>query len=73
LSAIADGYSRSSNALAGRHSARRIRSMASINFGHVTKRYGDGFEAVKDMNLAVADGEFMILVGPSGLGSQRRR
>src|SRR3954466_10127814 len=42
--------------------------MASIVFDHVTKRYPDGFEAVKDMNLTVADGEFMILVGPSGSG-----
>ena len=42
--------------------------MASIVFEHVTKRYADGVEAVKDMNLAIADGEFMILVGPSGSG-----
>jgi multiple sugar transport system ATP-binding protein len=42
--------------------------VASIVFEHVTKRYADGVEAVKDMNLAIADGEFMILVGPSGSG-----
>jgi multiple sugar transport system ATP-binding protein len=42
--------------------------VASISFEHVTKRYADGAEAVKDMNLAIADGEFMILVGPSGSG-----
>ena len=42
--------------------------MASITFEHVTKRYADGLEAVKDMNLAIADGEFMVLVGPSGSG-----
>ena len=42
--------------------------MATMSFEHVTKRYPDGFEAVKDMNLAIADGEFMILVGPSGSG-----
>jgi len=42
--------------------------MASINFEHVTKRYADGVEAVKDMNLAIADGELMVLVGPSGSG-----
>src|SRR4029077_17807393 len=28
----------------------------------------DGYEAVKEMNLDIADGEFMILVGPSGCG-----
>jgi multiple sugar transport system ATP-binding protein len=42
--------------------------MAEIALEHITKRYGDGFEAVKDLNLDVADGEFMILVGPSGCG-----
>src|ERR1700728_4527750 len=42
--------------------------MAEIALEHITKRYGDGYEAVKDMNLDVADGEFMILVGPSGCG-----
>ena len=42
--------------------------MASIDFEHVTKRYTDGVEAVKDMNLAIADGELMVLVGPSGSG-----
>src|SRR5450631_2097330 len=42
--------------------------MAEIALEHITKRYDDGYEAVKDMNLDVADGEFMILVGPSGCG-----
>jgi multiple sugar transport system ATP-binding protein len=42
--------------------------MANIALEHITKRYGDGYEAVKDLNLEVADGEFMILVGPSGCG-----
>src|SRR3954452_4818016 len=42
--------------------------MAEIQFRDVTKRYDDGFEAVKHMNLDIADGEFMILVGPSGCG-----
>ncbi len=42
--------------------------MAEIAFDRVWKRYPDGFEAVKDMNLSIADGEFMILVGPSGCG-----
>ena len=48
--------------------AQKGARVASIVFEHVTKRYADGVEAVKDMNLAVADGEFMILVGPSGSG-----
>jgi multiple sugar transport system ATP-binding protein len=42
--------------------------MADIQLKEVWKRYPDGFEAVKDMNLAICDGEFMILVGPSGCG-----
>src|SRR5918994_4836124 len=42
--------------------------MAEIQLNHVWKRYPDGFEAVKDVELHVADGEFMILVGPSGCG-----
>src|SRR3954469_9615095 len=42
--------------------------MANIVFDHITKRYADGFEAVKDLNLSVNDGELMVLVGPSGSG-----
>jgi multiple sugar transport system ATP-binding protein len=42
--------------------------MADIVLDGVIKRYPDGFEAVKDLNLSIADGEFMILVGPSGCG-----
>ncbi len=42
--------------------------MAEIEFQDVTKRYSDGFEAVKHLNLDIHDGEMMILVGPSGCG-----
>jgi len=42
--------------------------MAEIVFDDVVKRYPDGFEAVKHMNLEIHDGELMILVGPSGCG-----
>jgi multiple sugar transport system ATP-binding protein len=42
--------------------------MAEIQFQDVTKRYADGFEAVKQLNLDVPNGELMILVGPSGCG-----
>src|SRR4051794_38461337 len=42
--------------------------MAEIQFKSITKRYPDGFEAVKSIDLDIADGEFMILVGPSGCG-----
>ena len=42
--------------------------MAEISLRGVTKRYPDGTEAVKAIDLDIADGEFMILVGPSGCG-----
>jgi multiple sugar transport system ATP-binding protein len=42
--------------------------MAEIEFDDVVKRYPDGFEAVKHMNLEIRDAELMILVGPSGCG-----
>ena len=38
--------------------------MAEIQFKEITKRYPDGFEAVKAIDLDIGDGEFMILVGP---------
>src|SRR5690242_21531715 len=42
--------------------------MAGIKLDDITKRYDDGYEAVKNLNLDIADGEFLILVGPSGCG-----
>lgn len=41
--------------------------MASVTFEHVTKRFGD-VTVVSDLNLRIADKEFLILVGPSGCG-----
>ena len=41
--------------------------MASVTYSHVTKRFGD-FEAVKDLNIEIADQEFLVFVGPSGCG-----
>jgi multiple sugar transport system ATP-binding protein len=42
--------------------------MSEIVLDGVTKVFDDGYEAVKDMNLEIGDGELMILVGPSGCG-----
>jgi multiple sugar transport system ATP-binding protein len=42
--------------------------MASVEFTHVSKRYGDAVVAVDDFSVTVEDGEFLILVGPSGCG-----
>jgi len=41
--------------------------MAGVTFDGVVKRFG-AVEAVRELDLAVADGEFMVLVGPSGSG-----
>ena len=42
--------------------------MASISLENVSKFYPNGFEAVHELNLKVADGEFMVIVGQSGCG-----
>jgi multiple sugar transport system ATP-binding protein len=42
--------------------------MATVDLEQINKVYPNGFHAVKDLDLAVADGEFMVLVGPSGCG-----
>ena len=40
--------------------------MARIQIQNLEKTYGSGFKAVHGIDLDVADGEFMVLVGPSG-------
>ncbi|TDD95851.1 ABC transporter ATP-binding protein [Actinomadura rubrisoli] len=42
--------------------------MAEIVLDGVTKRFPDGTTAVRDLDLTIADREFIILVGPSGCG-----
>ena len=42
--------------------------MASLTLKNIYKTYDNGFNAVKDFNLEIADKEFIILVGPSGCG-----
>lgn len=41
--------------------------MANVKYDHVFKRYGD-VTAVNDLNIDIADKEFLVLVGPSGCG-----
>ena len=41
--------------------------MASVTFEHVYKRFGDVI-AVNDLNIQIADKEFLVFVGPSGCG-----
>jgi multiple sugar transport system ATP-binding protein len=42
--------------------------MAEIVLQHLTKRYPNGVEAVKDLSLEVPDEKLLVLVGPSGCG-----
>ncbi len=42
--------------------------MARIRFDAVGKRYPNGFVALENLNLDIADREFLVLLGPSGCG-----
>ena len=42
--------------------------MASLSLKGIEKKYPNGFHAVKNFNLDIADKEFIIFVGPSGCG-----
>src|SRR6201992_887895 len=42
--------------------------MANVTLRSVRKAYPNGFEAIKGVDVDVADGHFCVLVGPSGCG-----
>ncbi len=42
--------------------------MAGITLDGIDKVYPNGFQAIHDLNLDIADEEFLVLVGPSGCG-----
>ena len=42
--------------------------MASVTFDKVTKIYDRNSTAIKELSLAIADGELCVFVGPSGCG-----
>ena len=42
--------------------------MAGLTLSGIGKVYDDGTRAVRDLNVEVSDGEFLVFVGPSGCG-----
>jgi len=42
--------------------------MAGLELKNIVKKYPNGFQAVNDFNMKIADKEFIIFVGPSGCG-----
>src|ERR1700684_2785863 len=42
--------------------------MATVSLEGINKVYENGFHGVKDLSVDIADGEFMVLVGPSVCG-----
>ncbi len=43
-------------------------AMATVTLDAVNKVYENGFHAIHDLSLDIADKEFLVLVGPSGCG-----
>src|SRR5690606_25242761 len=43
--------------------------LANVTLRNVHKTYAGGVHAVRDVNLAIAYREFLVLVGPSGCGN----
>src|SRR5690348_16590872 len=64
------GLARCPPLLATRHSLFALPEapMANVTLRSVRKAYPNGFEAIKGVDVDVADGQFCVLVGPSGCG-----
>src|SRR5215471_1407261 len=45
-----------------------VTGMANVTLRNVRKAYPNGFEAIRGVDVDVADGQFCVLVGPSGCG-----
>ena len=52
----------------GRRGPQYAAAMATVTLDAVNKIYDNGFQAIHDLSLDVADSEFLVLVGPSGCG-----
>ncbi|HBN51241.1 MAG TPA: sn-glycerol-3-phosphate ABC transporter ATP-binding protein UgpC, partial [Thalassospira sp.] len=42
--------------------------MATVTLNRAEKTYDNGFKALHGIDLHIGDGEFTVLVGPSGCG-----
>ena len=42
--------------------------MATVVLEGINKVYDNGYHAIHDLDLSIADKEFLVLVGPSGCG-----
>ncbi|NVK27744.1 MAG: ABC transporter ATP-binding protein, partial [Flavobacteriia bacterium] len=59
---------RSGKRLTQLHRIIRKNVVASVEFKHVEKVYSGDVHTVKDFNLKINDGEFIVFLGPSGCG-----
>ena len=46
----------------------RYHEMSSISLKNISKTFPDGTQALRNLNLEIKPGEFIVLVGPSGCG-----
>ena len=42
--------------------------MSTVRMSRLNRVYENGFHAIHDLDLEIADKEFLVLVGPSGCG-----
>ena len=42
--------------------------MATLHLSQIAKQYQNGYQAIRNLDLSINDGEMVVLVGPSGCG-----